>query len=311
VRERSWQHFQAPSDAGLYFFKLPTSFVRHPYWDVLEYRAALADLATLAAIRPHERPFKGGHVVQLDVGDFAASYRYLADRWHWSKDQAARFMLRLTRDGLLTKKRDGKRDSYPSVFHIEMPDVRDSHRDAHRDSQRDARETLARQSSTRKGKTGERTTETTHAAVDQGNGPDRGIDRVTDQVKPWGSPQELVAFYNEQAPEKWSRCTKLTTARAKKFAEYLKAFPEREFWEAVIVVEPLRSPFLLGKAQTPGRKPFTGSLDWLVQCGSNDGVENCVKVFEGKYRGEPSNGVAPAGPRPRVPPLGPVYDPNR
>ena len=73
---------------------------------------------------------------------------------------------------------------------------------------------------------------------------------------------------------------KLSSGRLKKAKDYLKMFPEREFWETVIA-NMNTSRFLTGQIEHNGRR-FTADIDWLLSKGK-DGTENCVKVYEGKY----------------------------
>ena len=76
----------------------------------------------------------------------------------------------------------------------------------------------------------------------------------------------------------------MTPARLKKAREYLRAFPEEEFWLRVFA-ETHQSKFLRGLAEQNGRsRPFKASLDWLLSKGKNDGTENCAKTYEGRYR---------------------------
>lgn len=109
------------------------------------------------------------------------------------------------------------------------------------------------------------------------------------EERPWGSPRALVAFYNASKPGPWAEFRgELSPGRLKKFQAYLTQWPDENWWRQVIVEEPPQSKFLMGLVPpTRGRrKPFKGSLEWLCQRGSEDRVENCLKVYEGRYRDE-------------------------
>lgn len=75
---------------------------------------------------------------------------------------------------------------------------------------------------------------------------------------------------------------KLSTARIRKAKDYLKQFSQRDIWETVFE-NVHRSDFLRGRRNGPGHENFVADFDWLLSKGKNDQVENCVKVFEGKY----------------------------
>jgi len=62
---------------------------------------------------------------------------------------------------------------------------------------------------------------------------------------------------------------------------------DRPWWESLFV-EVAKSPFLTGKVQTEGRKPFRANLDWVT------GPINLGKVMAGNYddgAGQPRRGV--------------------
>jgi len=98
----------------------------------------------------------------------------------------------------------------------------------------------------------------------------------------WGQPEDLVALYNRLAPQELGRVEKLSDARRRKAAAYLRQFPEREFWTGVCSELGL-SAFLRGLKPNPGHEHFRGDFDWLLTKGK-DGTENAVKVSEGKFR---------------------------
>ena len=93
--------------------------------------------------------------------------------------------------------------------------------------------------------------------------------------EPWPSVRLFVALYNAEAPDEWPAVERVSEdTRAKKIREYLTKFPTPEFWTTV---------FRQAKASRFLRNYKNGGLDWLLQRGQKDGVENCVKCFEGKY----------------------------
>ena len=98
----------------------------------------------------------------------------------------------------------------------------------------------------------------------------------------WPSVQALVYLYNEKAPDECPAVEKVSKAREKRIRQHLHQFSDKEFWEEVFA-EIHKSPFLRGLKPSDGHEHFRANLDWLLTKGK-DGVENCVKVFEGRYR---------------------------
>ena len=107
----------------------------------------------------------------------------------------------------------------------------------------------------------------------------------------WGTPEALVDLYHELIPPGHPRVTlPLSDARVGKARTYLKQWPDRDFWvKAFGMVS--QSSLLQGKAASPGHSHFKANFDWFQQRGSKDGIENCLKAFEGKYLDK-----TPAGP---------------
>lgn len=97
----------------------------------------------------------------------------------------------------------------------------------------------------------------------------------------WPSPEALVKLYNATAPDECPEVTRLSPGRRKKAAAYLSMFPDRTFWEETCA-QIRASRFLRGLRPRPGHDTFIADFDWLLTKGQ-DGSENCVKVYEGKY----------------------------
>ncbi len=103
------------------------------------------------------------------------------------------------------------------------------------------------------------------------------------QRNPWPSVESFVELYNLNKPSECPTVRDITKARKGKYAAYLKQFPTVEFWDTVLN-ELNASAFLRGlKEGTPEHPARAMGLDWLCQKGK-DGVENCQKTYEGKYR---------------------------
>jgi hypothetical protein len=84
------------------------------------------------------------------------------------------------------------------------------------------------------------------------------------------------------APAELPRVTRSSDGRRRKAQAYLQQFPDLQFW--VTVFGELGSSALLrGLKPSPGHEHFRADFDWLLAKGK-DGSENCLKVFEGKYR---------------------------
>ena len=98
----------------------------------------------------------------------------------------------------------------------------------------------------------------------------------------WPSPKLLIELYNKEAADELPAVERLTPARTKRANEYLRVFPGEDFWYEVFQ-ETKKSSFLRGLRPTTGHESFRASLDWLLTKGK-DGIENAVKVFEGRYR---------------------------
>jgi DNA-binding MarR family transcriptional regulator len=104
------------------------------------------------------------------------------------------------------------------------------------------------------------------------------------------TPEGLVELFNAETPETHPKVTKLTQARRQKAQKALRQFPDAGFWHTVCA-EISQSAFLLGLKASRDHPGFRGDFDWLLTKGQ-DGTENCVKVFEGKYR-DPPPGTTP------------------
>lgn len=103
-----------------------------------------------------------------------------------------------------------------------------------------------------------------------------------DGPAPWGTPLALVELYNDETADECPAVIAVSPARLEKARQYLAMFPERDWWVWAFQATK-RSRLLRGLVKSPGHEHFIGSLDWFLQRGKNDGVENCVKAYEGKY----------------------------
>jgi Helix-turn-helix domain len=93
---------------------------------------------------------------------------------------------------------------------------------------------------------------------------------------PWPDPYSLVALYHVRKPAHWSVVTVMSESRLQKLTAYLGQFQEIDFWERVFAELHVPWSFELRENNC--------CLDWLLQKGKNDQVENCLKVSEQKYR---------------------------
>lgn len=111
--------------------------------------------------------------------------------------------------------------------------------------------------------------------------PDRPEPVVGKPSKPNCPHQEIIDLYHEALPvspiiRDW------TQARSALLRNRWNEDPARqnlEYWKRLFAFC-AKSDFLTGKVATPGRKPFTVSLDWLLK------PENFAKVREGRYHQE-------------------------
>jgi hypothetical protein len=75
----------------------------------------------------------------------------------------------------------------------------------------------------------------------------------------------------------------------------LALFPDAGFWHQVMA-EYQVSTFLQGRRPSAGHERFRADFDWLISRGK-DGLENCLKVCEGKYRNTGGDGPTSHEPR--------------
>lgn len=99
------------------------------------------------------------------------------------------------------------------------------------------------------------------------------------------SPETFVALYNANVPEGIPQAQVLSAERRKKILLYLQQFPDRDFWLACFRA-PCTSAFLRGETPGNGHGRFRMDLNFLLSKGK-DGIENCLKVYEGRYMDAP------------------------
>ena len=99
--------------------------------------------------------------------------------------------------------------------------------------------------------------------------------------------QEIIALYHQCLPSA-RHVREWTPGRAQALRARWREKPSRQnldwwrrFFEYVS-----ESDFLMGRTQSPGRKPFCVSLDWLAK------AENFAKVLEGAYENHNEDATA-------------------
>lgn len=108
--------------------------------------------------------------------------------------------------------------------------------------------------------------------------------RALPDEAPWPSPIALMLKYNREATDNCPSVHSVSPGRMKKAQEYITMFPDEEWW-TIVFRQYHRSKFLSGtEERSNGHKGFQPDLDWLLSKGKTDGVENCVKVHDGRYR---------------------------
>lgn len=111
---------------------------------------------------------------------------------------------------------------------------------------------------------------------------DRPLEQVDGKKSKAACPhQEIIAAYHDAIPTS-PRIRDWTPARATLLRNRWNEDPTRQnldYWRRLFAYV-AESGFLTGKVSTPGRKPFTASLEWLLK------PENFAKVREGRYHGE-------------------------
>ena len=117
----------------------------------------------------------------------------------------------------------------------------------------------------------------------QSNGTNLSTDMI-EHMPVTITPTWLAQAYNTEKPDALAVVRlPLSPALHKKATQYCKDFPDPAYWHQVFK-EAHTAPLLLGLRPSPGHEHFKASFAWFLQKGKNDGIENCVKVFEGKYR---------------------------
>jgi len=107
--------------------------------------------------------------------------------------------------------------------------------------------------------------------------------RALPESAPWPSPLALFLKYNREATDNCPAITSVSPGRVKKAQEYLAMFPDEDWWTRTFR-QYHRSRFLNGtEERTNGHKGFQPDFDWLLSKGKTDGIENCVKVHDGRY----------------------------
>jgi hypothetical protein len=91
-----------------------------------------------------------------------------------------------------------------------------------------------------------------------------------------------MAKFNALTPASVPKIRILSPGRRKKAQRALTLFPSEAFWDEVCA-EYHRSSFLQRLRAQAGHERFKADFDWLLSQGQ-DGIENCVKVHDGKYR---------------------------
>jgi hypothetical protein len=90
------------------FFKLKRSFFSHWLWDedrVYNRGEAFLDLLQLAAYSDIKR-IVNGKLISVPIGGVAASERYLAERWKWSRTKVRTFLQTLESNRMLKPEKD-------------------------------------------------------------------------------------------------------------------------------------------------------------------------------------------------------------
>ena len=110
--------------------------------------------------------------------------------------------------------------------------------------------------------------------------------RGNGQPSSWPSPEALAELWNVTVPPGHPRVKpeEVLGKRREKALRALRQFPDQTWWVATFA-EIGRAPLLLGRRPSPGHETFRGDFSWVLSAGK-DGIENFVKVHEGRYRDE-------------------------
>lgn len=127
----------------------------------------------------------------------------------------------------------------------------------------------------------EKRQETPRISISPSPSPSLKEDNTSPFTRSWPDPFLLIEKYNREVCDDLPAVEKVTPARIKKARDYLKLFPDEQFWTEVFK-QVNASVFLRGKSNGTGHGSFRGDFDWLLTKGK-DGTENVAKVWEGKY----------------------------
>lgn len=89
------------------YIKLHRQITDHWLWDndePFDKRSAWIDLLLMASWKTGTRDFKG-QIIEQRRGDVVTSMKSLSMRWGWSEGKVRRYLDALSKDGMLTKKR--------------------------------------------------------------------------------------------------------------------------------------------------------------------------------------------------------------
>jgi hypothetical protein len=107
--------------------------------------------------------------------------------------------------------------------------------------------------------------------------------RALPEEAEWGMSFCLILKYNKETPDNVPSVRSLSDARIKRERDFLRMFPDESWWTATFS-QYHRSRFLQGISNgSEGHHSFKPDFDWLLSKGK-DGIENCVKVHDGRYR---------------------------
>lgn len=119
------------------WFKVERDIQDHSIWkskEPFDRRSAWIDMILLANYKDF-KAIRNNKIVLRKRGEVNTSYRFLADRWHWSKNRVVNFLRLLESDGMVTVASTADGTTITIENYAKYQDVGDSYKDTNEDTE--------------------------------------------------------------------------------------------------------------------------------------------------------------------------------
>lgn len=119
------------------WFKVERDIQEHSIWkskEPFDRRSAWIDLILLANYKDF-KAIRNNQIVMRKRGEVNTSYRFLADRWHWSKNRVVNFLRLLESDEMVTVTSTPDGTTITLENYSKYQDAQDSQRDTDEDTE--------------------------------------------------------------------------------------------------------------------------------------------------------------------------------